>query len=155
MKRCTKCGKRKLKSRFSRANRSKDGLRFWCKSCDIKFGKKWYTENRERKREAGKRYWGQHKDRLNKIQRELYRTLRLDLIKAYGNKCSCCGEHRKEFLTLEHIRGDGAKHRRKMSNYSIFVQIKREKYPKDKYTILCSNCNFALAYSGYCPHKGE
>jgi len=155
MKRCTKCRKQKVKSKFSRANCSKDGLRFWCKSCDIESAKNWYEANRERHREAGRRYWMKHKKRLNKIQRELLKGLRCEFINAYGGKCQCCGESEKMFLTIEHINGRGSEERKRLGSYQLLVKLRRLGWPKENHTILCFNCNLSKGFFGFCPHKGE
>ena len=81
------------------------------------------------------------------------RKLKQDLIDAYGGCCACCGTKEFEFLTLDHINGDGAQHRRKhLTSYSIYTEIRKLGYPKDAYRILCMNCNFSIGMYGYCPH---
>ena len=88
--------------------------------------------------------------------KEQRRMLRLQMIAAYGGCCTCCGEREPTFLTLEHIHGDGKKLRKQYwnSSLSLYRAIRREGYPKDKYTILCMNCNFARKW-GTCPHQRE
>lgn len=82
------------------------------------------------------------------------KQLRKELIDAYGGCCTCCGEKEDAFLTLEHINGGGKKHRKQYSSHRrLYSAIKTEGYPKDKYTILCMNCNFASRCGRICPHK--
>jgi len=84
--------------------------------------------------------------------------LKVEVFNAYGGcVCQCCGETTLEFLSIDHINGDGAKHRKSLSktnNYgqAIYGWLKRNKYPKG-FRVLCMNCNFALGKFGYCPHK--
>jgi hypothetical protein len=71
-----------------------------------------------------------------------------------GPQCACCGEGEYEFLTIDHINGDGAAHRRQMgSRRDIYRWLKQNNYPPG-FRVLCMNCNFALGYHGYCPHHG-
>lgn len=79
--------------------------------------------------------------------------LRLDIITSFGGKCVCCGEEHPSFLTIDHINNDGKAHRDNMNEQQIARQIRREGYPKDKYQLLCMNCNHAKGHYGKCPHK--
>jgi len=79
--------------------------------------------------------------------------LRLDIITAFGGKCQCCGENHPSFLTIDHIKNDGKSHRENLNEQQITRQIRREGYPRDKYQLLCMNCNHAKGHYGECPHK--
>jgi len=77
----------------------------------------------------------------------------------YGNKCACCNEFRKEFLTVDHINGDGAEHRKILGKAqsrgtNFYRWIIRNNFP-DNLRILCMNCNWSLGQLGYCPHTKE
>lgn len=87
--------------------------------------------------------------------RQYYSKLRNELFEAYGNKCTCCGETRKEFFAIDHIQGGGNLEKRKFGTRPLFRKIREDGYPKDKYQILCHNCNMSLGFYGYCPHKPE
>ena len=47
MKRCSKCGKLKDKSEFSKQSSRKDGLRYWCKKCECDYLHEYYRRNRK------------------------------------------------------------------------------------------------------------
>lgn len=79
-------------------------------------------------------------------------SLRKELLNAYGHACSCCGETTDEFLEIDHIHGGGNQHR-KREKRDLYSVIKQEGYPKDRYRLLCSNCNHAIGMKGYCPHQ--
>lgn len=83
------------------------------------------------------------------------RKVKQEAIEQYGGKCECCGESRFEFLTIDHKDGDGAAHRREMNFGSVYRWLKRNGYPKDKFRLLCFNCNCARGFFGYCPHETE
>lgn len=85
--------------------------------------------------------------------------LRLAALVHYGGsppKCACCGELHIEFLTIDHINGDGAEHRRKMGSNSSRIGrwLKKMNYP-DGFRVLCYNCNCSIGAYGYCPHSKE
>lgn len=84
--------------------------------------------------------------------RKIYAEKRETLIKKYGGKCVCCGEIRKEFLALNHINGGGRKEKKRIGQRKMYQNMLENKYP-NKYNILCHNCNQALGFYGYCPHK--
>lgn len=83
--------------------------------------------------------------------------LRREMIAAYGGVCTCCQEHRHQFLSLEHMRGDGAAHRRAVgeNGQAQLLDLRNQGWPKDGYTILCFNCNIAKGAKGVCPHVTE
>lgn len=69
--------------------------------------------------------------------------------------CACCGEDNLEFLTIDHINGNGNIHRKKIKSEkmsNIYVWLKRHKYPEG-FQILCMNCNFVKGNNpiNFCP----
>jgi len=52
MKRCPKCEKWKDESEFSKQPTRKDGLRCWCKKCEIEYSHRYYR----RKKKSVKKY---------------------------------------------------------------------------------------------------
>lgn len=80
--------------------------------------------------------------------------LRMRCLREYSSKepeCACCHESHLEFLTIDHIDGGGADHRRKMGSRNIYRWLMRNHFPKG-FRVLCINCNFSLGKYGYCPH---
>lgn len=89
-----------------------------------------------------------------KKERKLKRiSLKLEIIAAYGGKCICCKCKTIEFLTIDHIDGGGAKHRKQVDSNVFYQWLKKNSYPKDNYQILCFNCNYAKHICGICPHQ--
>jgi len=79
------------------------------------------------------------------------RKTKQKLIDTYGGKCVCCKEKIFEFLSLDHVNGDGSKERNIMKT-SLYLKAIREK-GSGKYRLLCMNCNTSLGFYGYCPHQ--
>ena len=80
--------------------------------------------------------------------------VRMKVLEHYGGippKCACCGETHFEFLSIDHINGNGTKERRQYGSKLAYSLIRRG-YPEG-YQILCHNCNQAKGYYGKCPHQ--
>lgn len=132
---CVACGKTKV------ANGA------YCKRCRKRsraYTRKWKVEHPDRKQKAGRRH------------RDWHWKIRLEVINAYGGKCVCCGEIQPLLLTIDHRNGDGKEHRKKLGQKSIYPVVKREGFPKDRYQLLCFNCNIGRHHNGgTCPHKEQ
>jgi hypothetical protein len=81
-----------------------------------------------------------------------YRRLKELLFQIYGPDCRCCGEDKREFLTIDHIRPVGSKRTKNRCGVGFFRWLKKMKFPKG-YRVLCLNCNFSIGHFGYCPHR--
>lgn len=81
-----------------------------------------------------------------------HRKNRQEVISHYGGKCACCGESVFEFLSIDHINGDGRKHREQIKTQDICDWLRKNKYPEG-FRVLCFNCNCAIGFHGYCPHE--
>ena len=113
-----------------------------------------YRKNADKIRLQANTYYAKNRLSIIGIRRQKDRTLKKEVMAAYGNKCECCGEKHIEFLTIDHVNGDGAEHRARLGKgRKIYADIKKQGFPKDKYRCLCLNCNIALGFYGYCPHK--
>lgn len=66
------------------------------------------------------------------------------------------------FLTLDHVDGKGAEHRReiekeygwKLGGNQLVFWLKRKNYPPG-FQVLCANCNFGKRTNKECPHKAK
>ena len=76
------------------------------------------------------------------------------MIAAYGGRCACCGESASQFLAIDHTNGDGAKERREtgLIGTKLYKWLRKNGYPKDRYRLLCHNCNMARGLYKFCPH---
>lgn len=121
-------------------------------------------EERKAARRASHNKWAEknHEYRLE-YKRKLRVARKIEVLSHYSGGdpvCDCCGETELAFLTLDHINGDGAKHRRENfgSNKSagtsyVYGWIKRNGFPPI-FKVLCFNCNTGRHINGgICPHK--
>ena len=140
---------------FAYNNACSDGLSGVCRNCQGQYRKDYYEKHKVHVLDLSRIWHTAHKER-HKIARDKYwRKLKTMVIEAYGGCCACCGEHRSEFLSIDHVNNDGAKERRMHSRGNFYLRLKQQGFPKDKYQLLCMNCNFAKGQFGICPHEKE
>ncbi|HRZ15242.1 MAG TPA: hypothetical protein P5110_07030 [Candidatus Omnitrophota bacterium] len=117
-------------------------------------------KRRKKWRDYYYRYWDKNKQRLRWspkrkiIDRKSRLKLKVDVLKAYSKniECACCHEKHIEFLTIDHIKGGGNKHRKSLGKVVFYRWLKKNGFPKG-YRVLCMNCNFARRYNQICPHQ--
>lgn len=137
----------KIREEHRRRNRD------WYKrhSSDPQFMEHYRQYQREWKRRSYK-YEAIRTARL-KNDRERRRAIREEVIAAYGGACACCGEWHLQFLTIDHIHGGGKQHRKQVGSQGVYVDLKRQGFPKDNYRVLCMNCNWSIRHGGRCIHR--
>lgn len=141
-KQCSKCLEIYPLNMFVKYKKSKDGLNFQCKKCTSE----WRKNNRST---------------INKSNRKRLGDYKNNGIREYGGKCSCCGETQVVFLTIDHINNDAkqtdripGEKRRTCKN--LWEKLAILNYPKDKYRLLCFNCNSGRAINNnICPHQND
>jgi hypothetical protein len=80
---------------------------------------------------------------------------KFNIIQHYGGVCSCCGENRIEFLSVDHIDGGGNQHNQKLrkEGTTLYRWLIKNNFPPG-FQVLCYNCNTARYHNGgTCPHK--
>jgi len=157
---CKTCGLEKPISEFSKRTGTKKGIRGDCKDCINLKHRLWWKKTEDERLQYSKKYYANNREKIikQKVSGNLkYRRLaRLDCIEHYSNgtnACACCGENHLEFMSIDHINGNGRKHREHINEY-LPLYLKRNGYPKG-YRILCHNCNLSIGFYGYCPHEVE
>jgi len=76
------------------------------------------------------------------------------VIAAYGGKCGFCPEHDPAALSIDHINDDGATERRRLGVHTgapTYRRLKEQNYPKDRYQLLCFNCQWKKREHGADP----
>lgn len=114
----------------------------------------WYAANKKKAAKSAHKRYKRNKAARVKRNIKARRKLRQEILTILGGVCACCGENRSVFLCIDHINGGGSAHRKSVGS-KILKDIKRQGVPKDKYRVLCCNCNLAFHLLGYCPHQQE
>ncbi len=98
-------------------------------------------KNKEDINKASRRWQKKHKKKMNIVRNRHYKKLRETVLDAYGGKCKKCGFKDKRVLQIDHIDGGGSKERKIMSPRQLLFYLKRNNFPREKYQVLCANCN--------------
>jgi hypothetical protein len=117
----------------------------------------WKVANGERHRASSRDYSRRHRAEISEKRKGDRRTLKSKVLDAYGGRCACCGEQTYEFLTIDHVHGDGASHRRALGidngrSHKLYRHLVAAGFPSG-FRVLCFNCNSARGFYGYCPHQ--
>lgn len=168
MKICSLCKSDLHISNFFKIKGRGDGYSYSCRSCRKELNSQYWKENKDKINEYNKKwrdknlervnarrmknYYANREHKLSKMK-EYYANLKSSIFNAYNNECSCCKENKREFLCIDHIHGGGNKDRKSSNPKAVYIRIKKEGFPKDKYRLLCHNCNMSIGFFGYCPHQ--
>ena len=96
-----------------------------------------------------------YRQRQRRIQAERRTAIHRAVYQHYGNRCECCGETERVFLTIDHIDGNGAQHRRETGKMDIAYWLYMNGMPEG-FRILCYNCNAGrYRNGGTCPHEAK
>jgi hypothetical protein len=130
-----------------------------CEDCALPVGEniKYCAVHRERRRLSAVRYQKANGHTTNQKAKESIGRMRRLVIAAYGGKCECCGVTEYEFLNIDHKNNDGAEHRKKdkktSTGYGLYRHIIKTNFPRDRFRLLCWNCNCSRGIYGRCPHE--
>jgi hypothetical protein len=116
--------------------------------------KKYHHSTPDKQRERSKKWHDTHRELANLRSKQSNQKVRKQVIDHYGGKCECCGETHIEFLAIDHINGNGRKHRLSIPSGHLARWLRDNNYPEG-FRILCHNCNQSLGHYGYCPHKSS
>lgn len=150
MKTCSRCKVKKPPVEFYADKTKADGRHTVCKQCALDARKARYNEDPEKYKARMRAYQATETAQAARVRRR--DALRDAAHAAYGARCQCCGETEPAFLTVDHVGGWGAAHRKEVSN--VYQWLKNAGYPQDgTIRILCWNCNCAEGVRGGCPHR--
>lgn len=121
--------------------------------------KEWRTEYHLKKKiienTKNREYYNKHKEEKREYKKQYELNTRKLVIEAYGSICVCCNEDKQQFLCIDHINNDGAKHRKELNiraGFRFYRWLIKNNYPKDKFQLLCHNCNMVKHIYGKCLH---
>jgi hypothetical protein len=157
MKECRNCHEIKQFNEFYCKDNKTGRLSSKCKFCEIacEEERRQKPESKIKKRDYCRLQYQQnatYRKKANDNQKKYYRNLKLSVIKKYGAECNCCKESNSEFLSIDHINGNGSKELLSIGLRKFLLNLRNNEISKD-YRVLCRNCNQSLGYYGYCPHN--
>jgi hypothetical protein len=114
-----------------------------------------------KRRDVALSYYEENREHILKQAKDYRDRLRVEVFSHYGGEvCACCGITEPSFLTLGHVNGDGAAHRRELNlgkggGYNFYRWLKRNNYPPLPLRVECFNCNCSKHYrsGGKCIHE--
>jgi predicted restriction endonuclease len=115
----------------------------------------WRQRNRERVNAKSRAWAAAHPERESFRRRKRRAQFRAAVFAHYGKACRCCGEAEEQFLCIDHINGNGNKHRKETLNGfngKMYEWLVKSGFPEGFQT-LCHNCNSAKGFYGMCPHE--
>ncbi len=145
--RCTECKKRKTLSGFYEKKNGK--YKAACKVCEIARSTAWANDNPEKRKASSKRWRKNNPERAIEVSQRNHAKRKRLCMEYYGENggCVCCGETELSFLTMDHIKDNGAEERLR------YWMIIRDNFPKGLQT-LCFNCQWGKRINkGFCPHR--
>jgi hypothetical protein len=128
-----------------------------CKNCQDSIEKERYAKNSKTICAQAKSRRRNNQDSERERERQRNWQLKLELIDNYGGQCACCHEREPCFLTIDHVFNDGHIERRESGKMgkSMYKYLRSLGYPKDRYQLLCYNCNMSKGRYGQCPHEAK
>lgn len=155
---CTQCKQVKEAAAFRRCRRRKSGLSTICRVCARGNHQAWMNKNRDRYNHQVRIWHAGHPGYITRKTKEHAARVKSLVYAAYGNQCACCGETIQVFLSVDHIYNDGKydvyPNGTRFLGAGLYARIIKEGHPKDRYQLLCMNCNIGKARNnGLCPHK--
>ena len=132
--------------------------------------KKYRTANLERIRERDRLFHAAHRERDKQVNRQYRITnrqkifqrrqkIKLEIIAHYGGKCEWpegCKVIDPDMLTLDHINGEGSKHRKEIGGggHRIYRWLIQNKFPSG-FRLLCSNHNLKHYFNMIKTREGK
>src|SRR5437870_9998304 len=123
----------------------------------------YYRSHREHCLAIGRRSQEKNRERYLRIRRE-YEARKLKRVvplvighySAGTFRCACCGESQRDFLTIDHVDGNGYKTSKALGiprgGSGLYRWLVRRGFPPG-YAVLCMNCNVSKGKHGVCAHK--
>lgn len=146
-------------------NLEREHARAWRKNNPFKikeYKKRDYKQHKEKYLTYAKNRAITHKkeikDYMYEYNHKRHLEFKMKVLNHYSNgkmECECCKEKILDFLTIDHLNGDGNSHRKKVGSGHLYKWLIDNNFPEG-YGVLCMNCNFGrgLKYNkGVCPHK--
>ena len=114
---------------------------------------RWVSKNRERVNAYKRRWYARQPQKLLLEVRIRSIKLKVKALSLLGRKCARCGETDIRLLTINHLNGDGTRHRVTMGQESYFhgprslyMDIIYGRIDRKTLDLRCYNCNIMYEY---------
>jgi hypothetical protein len=112
-----------------------------CTMCTVKLNEQnCYSYDKALRREIKIKYYCKSCVAEKRANRTI--ANRNTIIKEYGGKCNSCGYDHPLSLEIDHINNDGGQERKELKIKDVYNYLIQNNFPKDRYQLLCSNCNY-------------
>lgn len=110
-----------------------------------------------KKKQYNKEYAKANPDIIRAGDRRKRIRLKVKVIERYGGCCAFCGTTQFEHLTIDHIEGNGNKHRAEYRKHyaGIYHLLSYTEFRPDLYRLLCWNCHMAMTHYDVEPDGQE
>ncbi len=71
---------------------------------------------------------------------------------SYGPECTCCHEKDQDKLVMDHVLGGGSEEKKSYPSRNVYFFLDGKPVNRQRFQVLCHNCNQAKASLGRCPH---
>ncbi|MBT9158764.1 MAG: hypothetical protein DDT26_00011 [Dehalococcoidia bacterium] len=85
-------------------------------------------------------YYAQNGEKTHRQRRNHCHEQKAVVLRHYGGECEACGEREPDVLTVDHIQGNGAEHRKEVPASQIHAWLIKNEFPRG-FRVLCFNCN--------------
>ncbi len=116
--------------------------------------KEHYQKNHDKILQQRQKHRNENREHYKTKERKKRLIIKERVINGHGGKCECCGETLLDFLTIDHINNDGARHRKEFGRAGkIHRWIISNNFPEG-FQVLCFNCNYSkFLNGGKCIHQ--
>ncbi len=122
-KNCRKCKEDKSVAEFSKSARNKDGLRSYCKACDSKVSKRWYSNNKQSNKERSQRWLAENKE----VFREYQKSWEEENKKSRRNYHASWYQNNKERISRNHKEWwNNNPHKRRLYKNKYYGKIRNQ-----------------------------
>jgi hypothetical protein len=147
------------------------GTRSTCSSCRTPanreharlYSRIYYRAHREKCIELARRFQERNRDKYLHTRREyeakkIRKVIPLVLGHYSGGSfvCACCGQSERDFLTIDHVDGQGNRMARELGvprgGSELYRWLVRNQFPSG-FAVLCANFNSSKGKHGLCVHK--
>lgn len=165
IKKCYQCQRDFSLENFCKNKSKPDGLADNCKQCKSAADREYQAKSKDKIKIRRHQYYLKNKDEItekvnlyiknNRVKHNAWGTkaknkLKNEVLSHYcddGAVCKMCGEDELGVLSIDHIDGNGAEHRRQIfgnnrtCGYNFYRWLKRNNYP-DGFQVLCFSCQY-------------